>query len=87
MDVLNGTQRSGLATTLANKLKSDGYTVKKVDNQKAHQALTTIYYKAGFKAAADALLAKHPELKRVAQAPASQTVTLTVVIGDDYKAA
>ncbi|TML79799.1 MAG: hypothetical protein E6G04_04570 [Actinobacteria bacterium] len=39
------------------------------------------------RAAAEALLAAHPELKRVAPAPASQTVKLTVVIGDDYKAA
>ncbi|HEV2685306.1 MAG TPA: LytR C-terminal domain-containing protein, partial [Actinomycetota bacterium] len=87
VDVLNGTQRAGLATTLANKLKADGYTVKKVGNQTAHQALTTIYYRVGSKGAADALLAAHPELKRVAEAPSSQTVTLTVVIGDDYKAA
>lgn len=87
VDVLNGTQRAGLATALGNKLKSDGYTVKNIANQKTHQTLTTIYYKAGFKAAADALLAAHPELKRVAPAPASQTVTLTVVIGDDYRAA
>lgn len=87
VDVLNGTQRAGLATALSNKLKADGYTVKKVGNQATHQTQTTIYYKAGSKAAADALLAAHPELKRVAQAPTSQTVTLTVVIGDDYKAA
>jgi LytR cell envelope-related transcriptional attenuator len=87
VDVLNGTQRTGLATALANKLKADGYTVKKIANQPTHQTQTTIYYTAGSKAAADALLASHPELKRVAQAPASQAVTLTVVIGDDYKAA
>ena len=87
VDVFNGTQRAGLATGLANKLKADGYTVKTVGNQAKHQAQTTIYYRVGFKAAADALLAAHPELKRVAEAPASQTETLTVVIGDDYKAA
>jgi hypothetical protein len=89
VDVLNGTTHAGLASALANKLKSDGYTIKKVGNQAAHQTLTTIYYKAGAKAAAEALLAAHPELKRVAPATASTpaTVTLTVVIGDDYKAA
>ena len=87
VDVLNGTQRAGLATTLANKLKAEGYTVKKVGNQPSHQAQTTIYYRVGFKAAADALLAAHPELKRVAEGPASQAETLSVVIGDDYKAA
>ena len=84
--VLNGTQRPGLATALDTKLRSDGYTVKSFGNQSTHQTLTTIYYHAGFKAAAEALLASHPELKRVAPAPAGQTVTLTVVIGDDYKA-
>ena len=87
VDVLNGTQRAGLATALANKLKADGYTIKKIGNQATHQTQTTIYYKAGSKAAAEALLASHPELKRFAPAPAGQTVTLTVVIGDDYKAA
>jgi len=87
VDVLNGTQRAGLATALANKLKADGYTVKKIGNQAAHQTQTTIYFAAGFKSAAEALLSKHPELKRFAPAPSTQTVTLTVVIGDDYKAA
>lgn len=87
VDVLNGTQRAGLATALAKTLKADGYTVKKVGNQGAHQALTTIYYRVGFKAAAEAMVSSHPELKRVAPAPAAQTETLSVVIGDDYKAA
>lgn len=87
VDVLNGTQRAGLATALANKLKADGYTVKKVGNQAAHQTLTTIYYRVGFKAAAEAMLTSHPELKRFAPAPDAQTETLAVVIGDDYKAA
>jgi hypothetical protein len=87
VDVLNGTQRAGLATALANKLKADGYTVKKAANATSHQTLTTIYYTAGSKAAALALLSAHPELKRFAPAPAGQTVTLSVVIGDDYKAA
>lgn len=87
VDVLNGTQRAGLATALANKLKAAGYTVKTIGNQTTHQTSTTIYYRSGSKAAADALLAAHPELKRVSPAPASQTETLTVVIGDDYKAA
>ena len=87
VDVLNGTQRAGLAKALADKLKADGYTIRNVATQTAHQTQTTIYYKAGSRAAAEALLAAHPELKRVAPAPASQTVKLTVVIGDDYKAA
>ena len=88
VDVLNGTTRAGLASALANKLKSDGYTIKKVANQATHQTATTIYYKAGAKAAAEAMLAAHPELKRVAPATSSTpaTVTLSVVIGDDYKA-
>ena len=87
VDVLNGTQRPGLAKALSDKLRAEGYTIKKVATQTTHQSLTTIYYKAGNKAAADTMLANHPELKRVAQAPALQTETLTVVIGDDYKAA
>jgi LytR cell envelope-related transcriptional attenuator len=87
VDVLNGTLRPGLAKALADKLKAEGYTVKMFGNQAAHQTQTTIYYTAGSKAAAEALLSAHPELKRVAPAPTGQKVTLTVVIGDDYKAA
>jgi len=87
VDVLNGTLRPGLAKALADKLKADGYTVKMFGNQAAHQTQTTIYYTAASKAAAEALLSAHPELKRFAPAPAGQKVTLTVVIGDDYKAA
>lgn len=86
VNILNGTQRPGLATALAAKLRSEGYAVKTVGNQATHQSLTTIYYKAGSQAAAQALLSAHPELGRIAPAPAAQTVTLTVVIGDDYKA-
>ncbi len=87
VDVLNGTLRPGLAKALWDKLKAEGYAVKMFGNQTAHQTQTTIYYTAASKTAAEGLLSVHPELKRIAPAPAGQKVTLTVVIGDDYKAA
>jgi hypothetical protein len=51
--------------------------------------VTTIYYRPGQKAAADALLAAHPELGKVAAATSTTPTNamLTVILGDDYKAA
>jgi hypothetical protein len=89
VNVLNGTTRARLASGLATKLTKEGYTVKNVGNNATHQATTTIYYLAGEKAAAEALLAAHPELGKIQAAIASTPTTamLTVILGDDYKPA
>ena len=89
VNVLNGTNTTGLARALATKLSREGYVVKTVDTRKEHQTVTTIYYRPGQRAAADALLAAHPELGKVAAAIASTPTNamLTVILGDDYKAA
>jgi hypothetical protein len=87
--VYNGTTKNGLARSFASSLAKDGYIIKTVATAAAHQAVTTIYYRPGAKAAAEALLAAHPELGKI-QAAASGTPTnamLTVILGDDYKAA
>ena len=89
VNVFNGTTRNGLAGALATKLRAEGYAVKTVATEPKHQTVTTIYYRPGQKAAADALLAAHPELGRVAAAIATTptNASLTIILGDDYKAA
>jgi len=89
VNVLNGTTRTGIARALATKLSSEGYIVKTVATEPKHQTVTTIYYRPGAKAAADALLAAHPELGKVAPAISTTPTNamLTVILGDDYKAA
>jgi hypothetical protein len=89
VNVLNGTTRTGIARALATKLSGEGYAVKTVATEPKHQAVTTIYYRPGQKAAADALLAAHPELGKVAAAISTTPTNamLTVILGDDYKAA
>ena len=88
VNVLNGTTRNGIAGALAAKLRAEGYAIKTVATDPKHQTVTTIYYRPGQKAAADALLAAHPELGKVAAAIASTPTNadLTVILGDDYKA-
>ncbi|MGZ4121387.1 MAG: LytR C-terminal domain-containing protein [Actinomycetota bacterium] len=85
VNVLNGTTRAGLARTLGTKLTKDGYVVKTVGNAAALSA-TTIYYQAGKRADAEALLALHPELGKIQAATSAIPVnaSLTVVIGSDY---
>ncbi len=89
VNVLNGTTTTGIARALATKLTREGYLVKTVATEAKHQTVTTIYYRPGEKAAADALLAAHPELGKVAAALASTptNANLTIILGDDYKAA
>jgi hypothetical protein len=89
VNVLNGTTRTGIARALATKLSGEGYAVKTVATDPKHQVTTTIYYRPGAKAAAEALLAAHHELGKVAPALSSTPTNamLTVILGDDYKAA
>lgn len=89
VNVLNGTTKNGIARALATKLTAEGYLVKTVATEPKHQTVTTIYYQPGRKAAADALLAAHPELGKVAAATSTTPTNamLTVILGDDYKAA
>ena len=88
VDVFNGTARNGLARAFATTLTKEGYSVKTVATAAAHQKTTTIYYRPGEKDAAEALLAAHPELGKIAPATAATptNAALTVILGDDYKA-
>jgi len=88
VNVLNATQRAGLAASVAGKLDKEGYQIKTVDNCRCGTQNTTIYYRGSAERAdAQALLRAHPEFKRVA--PATSDIPnagafLTVVLGSDY---
>ena len=89
VNVLNGTTRNGIAHALATKLAAEHYLVKTVATEPKHQTVTTIYYRPGAQAAAEALLAAHQELGKVAPATSSTPTNamLTVILGDDYRPA
>jgi maltose-binding protein MalE len=86
VNVLNGTGRSGLAKRVAGTLKDDGYDVKTVANAPQLQGTTTIYYRAGHGAEAQALLRQHPELGKIAPATSTTPTNafITVILGNDY---
>ena len=89
INVLNGTTTAGLARRAGETLSGDGYVVKKVDNCGCGtQSTTTIYYRPGEQADAQALLRKHPELGRIkpvsSSIPFTSSALLTVVLGTDY---
>jgi cytoskeletal protein RodZ len=86
VNVLNGTTRNGIARALATKLSGEGYAIKTVATVK-NQAVTTIYYLPGAKAAAEALLAAHPELGKIEASSTRTNAKLTVILGNDYRAA
>jgi hypothetical protein len=86
VNVLNGTTRNGIARALATKLSGEGYAIKTVATVK-NQAVTTIYYLPGAKAAAEALLAAHPELGKIEASSTRTNAKLTIILGDDYRAA
>lgn len=90
--VLNGTQRNGVARALSDKLRAGGYSVRPPGNGPATEA-TTIYYRSGSKADAEALrraFMNYLSARRVVRAPAGgpavSSATVTVVIGSDYPA-
>jgi len=83
--ILNGTRRAGLAASMADRAKAEGYPAPKVGNS-APAAKSTIYYRADSQDEAEELRRRFPDLTEIAPAPSSfQTdVMLTVVLGDDY---
>ena len=90
--VLNGTQRSGVAKGLSEKLRAGGYAVRSPGNGPATEA-TTIYYRSGAKADAEALrrafmnyLSPRRVVRVRAGGPAVSGAMVTVVIGSDYPA-
>jgi cell division septation protein DedD len=83
--VLNATERVGLGGRLASRLRSVGWTVPVIRNFEGELAATTVYYPAGKRAAAEAVVRDVPGGARVAERFGNLSRTrLTVVIGEDY---
>ena len=83
--VLNATERVGLGGRLASRLRSAGWKVPVIRNFEGELAATTVYYPAGKRAAAEAVVRDVPGGARVAERFGNLSRTrLTVVIGEDY---
>jgi hypothetical protein len=85
LQVLNGTDVSGLAADAAEILEADGYDVRTVDDaQNKPYEVTEIFFKRRFEADAQVLRDQYfPDATLQDAAPDAQ-VSITVIIGEDY---
>jgi hypothetical protein len=83
--VLNQTSRSGLAGSVADRLRGKGWTVPAVGNFRGTVPATTVYYPAGQDAAAQAAAESLPTTPRIRPRFGNLSTTrLTVVVTDSY---
>lgn len=83
--VLNQTTVSGLAAKVRDQLVAGGWTVTGIDSFRGNVPATTVYYPAGLKAAAKALMAQFPAIGRIMPAFAGiSTSQLTVILSKDF---
>lgn len=83
--VLNQTSRGGLAATVAEQLRSKGWTVAHTGNFRGQVPATTVYYPPGARAEARAAAAGLPTEPRVLPRFGNLSTTrLTVVVTDNY---
>ncbi|WP_244181558.1 LCP family protein [Streptomyces curacoi] len=82
VQVLNGTGVSGLAATVAGKLREAGLTVTGTGNAPETTGTTTVTYPAGLEKSAKALAARLPGV-RATQAPDATADVVTLVVGKD----
>jgi cytoskeletal protein RodZ len=83
--VLNQTSRSGLAATVAERLRAKGWTVSGVGNFRGVVSATTVYYPVGHAAAAQAAAKSLPTPARTRpQFGNLSTTRLTVVVTTNY---
>jgi cytoskeletal protein RodZ len=83
--VLNQTSRSGLAATVAGRLRAKGWTVSNVGNFRGVVPATTVYYPAGHVAAARAAAKSLPTPARFLPRFGNLSTTrLTVVVTTNY---
>jgi cytoskeletal protein RodZ len=83
--VLNETTRSGLAATVATRLRSKGWTVAGVGNFRGEVPATTVYYPQGHEQAALAVAKSLPTPARTRPRFGNLSPTrLTVVVASNY---
>jgi LytR cell envelope-related transcriptional attenuator len=83
VQVLNGTDTTGLAGIVTGRLKTAGYTMR-TPGGVPNASKTTIYYRPGFQPEAQFLKEKHFPGAVVAPAPSSFKSNLTVVLGSNF---
>jgi hypothetical protein len=83
--VLNGTGRAGLAAKVQDKLEKAGYNVITIGNA-SRTIKTTVFFRKGAKADAQALLDAYDEFGRVAAAgdESDDKALITIILGSDY---
>jgi hypothetical protein len=89
VQILNGSHQGGLAASTTQTLKDKklGFTVESPANAPTITAVTTIYYKRGFKKSATYLASKMFTNAVIKQSTnAGFTANLTVVLGTDFSA-
>jgi hypothetical protein len=85
--VLNQTSQAGLASTVATRLRTKGWTVSGVGNFHGVVSATTVYYPVGHEAAATAAAKSLPTPPRVLPRFGNLSLTrLTVVVATNYPA-
>lgn len=83
--VLNETSRSGLAATVATRLRAKGWTVTGVGNFRGAVPATTVYYPVGHEAAAQAAAKSLPTPARILPRFGNlSTSRLTVIVTTNY---
>ena len=86
VSVLNGSQKSGLATKTANQVKAAGWKVARVGNYAPGAKKSVIYYQPGYEQEALALQAKFTSVTDIKPAISgiAGDVDLTMILGADY---
>lgn len=86
--VLNGSGRGGVAKTMAQRAKDEGYPEPAVGNT-TRTTKSTVYFAQGRRAEAEEFQRRFPEFTEIAPAPSTfaSDVMLSVVVGLDYQQA
>jgi len=87
MQVLNGTNRRGLAATAQERLQDAGYEVPGIGDAAGRYQRTTVFYQPGFESLAQEV-ADLLGAEVISPAPDNlqRDIPITVVLGEDYEA-
>ena len=85
IEVLNGTSRSGLASSVAEKLKAEGYNVTKIGNYKTTTSISTSIINRTDGEYAKQIKGFLNVGKVKTEKEEGSKVDVTVILGNDYK--
>jgi hypothetical protein len=86
LQVLNGTDVSGLASDTAERLEAEGYQISTISDAETSYEVTTLFYKPKRKVDAQILLQQFFPTAQLEVADEGVKVDITVNIGADYAA-